>query len=160
MCLCSLLLIHSFIYFFALFPAHTDRIVGLHMSSVNDFVVSTSKDTLLRAWSFTGKLLLTARLKVPLELSCMSRVNNFVAVAGADRGIRLYDADARRFVRSFGPHDARITDMAWTPDGRWLLSTSIDCSVRVWGLFMDSWLSAFLLHCVLLSLVLFAAFFC
>ena len=45
---------------------------------------------------------------------------------------RRYDIEAVRSVRRFRGHKDRITDLAIAQDARWLLSASLDGTVRVW----------------------------
>ncbi|PRQ36966.1 putative transcription factor WD40-like family [Rosa chinensis] len=46
--------------------------------------------------------------------------------------IRLFDVVASRMVRKFEDHTDRVTDMCFSEDGKWLLSSSVDGSLRVW----------------------------
>jgi U3 small nucleolar RNA-associated protein 21 len=60
---------------------------------------------------------------------------NFCAVAGVDRVIRVFDIATCKLARRFGDgHSREITDMAFTPDGRRLLSSSMDGTVRVYDM--------------------------
>ncbi len=43
-----------------------------------------------------------------------------------------YDYEAARLVRRFCGHTDRVTDLALAADARWLLSASLDGSLRVW----------------------------
>jgi len=43
-----------------------------------------------------------------------------------------YDYEAARLVRRFRGHADRVTDLALAADARWLLSASLDGSLRVW----------------------------
>eukprot|EP00043_Microstomoeca_roanoka_P019431 m.218630 g.218630 ORF g.218630 m.218630 type:complete len:933 (-) comp16994_c1_seq1:59-2857(-) len=113
-------------------PAHSDLVTGISVDGVNTFVVSTSRDTTLKVWTFAGQQRLNVKMKIPIVQSCMSRVNNLVAAAGSDFAIRVFDVDAKKAVRGFSGHQGRITDMTWSPDGRWLLTASMDLTVRVW----------------------------
>jgi U3 small nucleolar RNA-associated protein 21 len=56
------------------------------------------------------------------------------AVAFKDFSLAIVDMDIRRITRTFPGHNDSITDMAFSPDSRWLVSSSLDCSIRVWDL--------------------------
>ena len=45
-----------------------------------------------------------------------------------------YDVEAVRSVRQFRGHSDRITDMQLSEDARWLLSASLDGTLRVWDI--------------------------
>lgn len=46
--------------------------------------------------------------------------------------VRVVDVASRRIVRRFRGHGNRITDLAFSRDGRWLVSTAADGTLRVW----------------------------
>ncbi|OMJ23739.1 U3 small nucleolar RNA-associated protein 21-like protein [Smittium culicis] len=48
--------------------------------------------------------------------------------------IRVYDAESGNLVRQFVGHKNQITDLAFSPDGRWLISSSLDSTIRTWDL--------------------------
>ena len=60
--------------------------------------------------------------------------SNFIAVASDDFIVRMYDLTTQKLVRRFKGHTHRITDMCFSHDGRWLLTSALDRSVRVWDL--------------------------
>ena len=45
-----------------------------------------------------------------------------------------YDVETGRQVRSFAGHRDRITDVGISADGKWLLSSSLDGTLRVWDI--------------------------
>lgn len=91
----------------------------------------------------------------------LHRSNNLLAIVTADYIIRLLDLETRRVVRVFQGHEGRITDLVsvrfksgteacfigtlkhgsfflscnqtWSPDARWLVSGSMDGTIRTWG---------------------------
>ena len=48
--------------------------------------------------------------------------------------LQIHSVVEPRRVRIFRGHTGRITDMCMTPDGRWLISSSTDSTVRVWDI--------------------------
>lgn len=59
-----------------------------------------------------------------------------LATVANDFVIRLYDVVALRMVREFRGHTDRITDMCFSEDGKWLLSSSMDGSLRIWDVIL------------------------
>ena len=45
-----------------------------------------------------------------------------------------YDVETGRQVRSFAGHRDRITDLGISADGKWLLSSSLDGTLRIWDI--------------------------
>lgn len=50
--------------------------------------------------------------------------------------IRLYDVVSQRMVRKFEGHTDRITDTCFSEDGKWLLSSSMDGTLRIWDVIL------------------------
>lgn len=55
-----------------------------------------------------------------------------LAVALENFDIDIIDIDTRRVVRKFQGHTSQITDATFSPDSRWLVTSSMDCSIRTW----------------------------
>lgn len=58
----------------------------------------------------------------------------FVAVASQDRIVRVYDILTYKLSRRFSGHTREISDLAFSPDGRRLLSSSLDGTMRIWDM--------------------------
>lgn len=57
-----------------------------------------------------------------------------LAVALEDFSIAIVDIDVKEIVRKFNGHFAQITDAVFSPNSRWLITASMDCSIRTWDI--------------------------
>jgi U3 small nucleolar RNA-associated protein 21 len=79
-------------------------------------------------------LLGTVDLGSPISRFAHHVDHDLLAVATDDLMVHVLDTAARRVVRRFRGHTNGITDMALSPDGRWLVTSSMDASCRVFDL--------------------------
>lgn len=64
----------------------------------------------------------------------LQRDNGLLAFTCDDLVIRVLDTDIERIVREFTGARGKILDMAWSPDCRWLISSSIDGVIRTYDM--------------------------
>jgi len=65
---------------------------------------------------------------------------NYLVTGGTDGLARLWNTDTRALVRTFndsanagaGAHTAAVNSVAFSPDGKWLFTASIDKTIKVW----------------------------
>lgn len=69
--------------------------------------------------------------------------NDLLAVVCDDLGIRVVDLETKRVIREFWGHRNRITDFVFSPDSRWIVSASLDGTVRTWDLPTGSMIDIF-----------------
>jgi U3 small nucleolar RNA-associated protein 21 len=60
------------------------------------------------------------------------RESAMLCVALEDYSLNIVDCDTKIIVRKFTGHTAEITDVCFSPDSRWLVSASMDCTIKVW----------------------------
>ena len=114
--------------------AHDGPVTGIASDAANRFLATTGADGALRVWIFGGRgeLLGEVALGARPERLAVHGASALAAVAGADHAIQVVDLEARRVVRRFAGHLDRITDLQFSDDCRWLLSSSMDGTLRVW----------------------------
>lgn len=124
---------------------HTQEVMGVVIDMSNSVMVTCGLDGLVIFWNFLShRILHKVQHQCPQVLMQGFRDANFVAVAGDDRVVRMFDIQSFKLARRFSGHSREITDMGFTPDGRRLLTASLDSTLRVWDLPTGrcvSWLS-------------------
>lgn len=115
--------------------AHTGCVRGVAVDGLNMEVFSGGADKTIKFWSFYGKKLLhSLKLESPVSSMVYHRESSMLAVSCDNFDILVVDTDTKRVVRKFSGHGNRIMDMAFSPDARWLVSSSMDCTIRTWDL--------------------------
>ncbi|OQR91426.1 hypothetical protein THRCLA_09001 [Thraustotheca clavata] len=114
---------------------HKGSVTGVVVDAINSVVVTSSMDHTLKFWNFaTHACLDTIDLGSPVTHLQLHKENNLIVAACDDFVLRVIDIQTRKLVRRFTGHTHWITDVCFSPDARWLLSSSSDGSVRVWDL--------------------------
>ncbi|KAG0349234.1 hypothetical protein BG004_000458 [Podila humilis] len=114
---------------------HKKAITGLQSDRLNRILISGSLDGQLKLWDIkSGKCEHTMEMPAPITHLLLYTENNHLAVICDDLCIRVVDVENRRVVREFWGHSNRITDMTFSPDGHWLVSASLDATIRTWDL--------------------------
>lgn len=76
--------------------------------------------------------------KIPLEENVAffhsHHESAMLTVALEDFSIVIVDIETRNLVRKFVGHTAQLTDAALSPDSRWLITSAMDCTIRVWDI--------------------------
>ncbi|KAG9135364.1 hypothetical protein Leryth_007141 [Lithospermum erythrorhizon] len=123
--------------------AHDGEVVGIACDSTNAIMISAGYRGDIKVWDFKGR-----ELKSRWEVGCSlvkiiyHRPNGLLATVADDLVIRLFDVVALRMVRMFEGHTDRITDMCFSEDGKWLFTSSMDGSLRIWDVILAKQIDA------------------
>lgn len=135
--------------------AHDGPIRGVAVDGLNQLTVTVGGDSLIKFWKFKSKELLhTVKLESTPSTIQLHRDSGMLAVASDDFIISILDTETRKVVRKFTGHQRQINDMAFSPDGRWLITASMDCSVRTWDLPSGCLIDCFLLNSAAVSITM------
>uniref|UniRef100_A0A3Q0S2I3 WD repeat domain 36 n=1 Tax=Amphilophus citrinellus TaxID=61819 RepID=A0A3Q0S2I3_AMPCI len=125
--------------------AHNGVVRGIATDTLNQLTLTTGSDWLLKFWRFK-----TRKLEEELKLSAapasmkLHRESGMLALALDDFTLAVVDIETRRVVRRFAGHHGNINDMTFSPDGRWLVTVAMDCTLRTWDLPSGSLVDCFL----------------
>jgi WD40 repeat protein len=99
------------------------------------FLVSSSSDHTARLWSVPELKLLAvmAEQRDDVEMSAFHPSRELIATASRDHCLRVYDFNGR-LVHCFEGHRADVISTAWSSDGRELISSSDDGTIKRWSL--------------------------
>lgn len=117
--------------------AHKSAVRGVHSDCLNQMVISGDSDGAVKFWHFAGNASLPiSKLKLSAGIT-MFRAhpeNALVCIVLDDFTVNVLDYETKTIVRKFDGHTARITDAAFSADSRWLITASMDCTVKIYDI--------------------------
>ncbi|KAK9049733.1 hypothetical protein SSX86_031298 [Deinandra increscens subsp. villosa] len=117
--------------------AHDGEVVGVACDSTNSLMISAGYNGDIKIWNFKGR-----ELKSKWEIGSTvvkiiyHRSNGLLATVTDDLVIRMFDVVALKLVRKFDGHADRVTDICFSEDGKWLMSSSMDGTLRIWDVIL------------------------
>lgn len=118
-------------------PAHSSAVRGVASDTLNKVIITGGSDAKIKFWSFKSQNNKSFRtLKVPEAVNFFRshQESSMLAVALEDFTMLIVDIDVKEVVRKFNGHFAQITDASFSPNSRWLITSSMDCSIRTWDI--------------------------
>ncbi|UZJ51500.1 hypothetical protein CBS101457_000820 [Exobasidium rhododendri] len=110
-------------------------ITGVASDLINKIVVASTMDGGLYFFDFhTGQVLHHIDTATGISALLLDRSTNLVAAIQDDLTIKLYDIETFKMVRIFGGFAARILDATFSPNGKWLVVSSLDGFVRTFDI--------------------------
>ncbi|XP_076801230.1 TAF5-like RNA polymerase II p300/CBP-associated factor-associated factor 65 kDa subunit 5L [Clavelina lepadiformis] len=117
-----------------IYQGHTFPIWCIDISAMSMYFATGSYDKTAKLWSVdrTYPLRMYAGHQHSVESVCFH--GNASYLATADHTVRLWDINSGKTVRLLMGHWAPVTCLAFSPDGKSLVSSGEDCRIRVWDI--------------------------
>ncbi|RKP29417.1 Utp21-domain-containing protein [Metschnikowia bicuspidata] len=110
-------------------------VTGLAIDGMNRKMVSCGLDGIVGFYNFADSTYLgKLQLDEPITSMIYHKGSDLVACALDDLSIVVIDVVTQKVVRVLYGHTNRITGMDFLPDGRWIVSASLDGTLRTWDL--------------------------
>ncbi|ODQ48963.1 hypothetical protein PICMEDRAFT_14474 [Pichia membranifaciens NRRL Y-2026] len=117
------------------YKLHKKTVTGIAVDGMNRKMVSCGLDGIVGFYDFSqSKYLGKLTFDAPITSLCYNRSSDLFAIALDDLSIVIIDAVSQKSVRQLIGHTNRITSMDFSNDGRWLVSSSLDSTIRTWDL--------------------------
>lgn len=127
--------------------SHAGSIRGVCIDSANFIVASSSADKSIKFWNFkTHAPVDKIVCESPIAFCKLHRESSLLAVAFDDFTINVYDIDTRCLVRQLMKHSNVITDISWSSDARWIVSASMDGTIKTTDVPSSRLIDCFLLE--------------
>ncbi|KAJ7741593.1 Utp21 specific WD40 associated putative domain-containing protein [Mycena maculata] len=128
-------------------------VTGLASDALNTTVIASTLDGTINFFDFhTTKLEHTLTLPSTAVSILLHRDSGLLAVVCDDMVVRIVDIETRRVVRELGGFRGRVLDITFSPDSRWLVTTSLDSVIRTFDVPTGRLIDAFRTSSVATSL--------
>ncbi|XP_063887583.1 WD repeat-containing protein 36-like [Scylla paramamosain] len=135
--------------------AHEGSVSGLVTDGLNQYVVSGGEDMHLKWWRMKDCHFIKG-LTLGESISKMSlhKDSGLLGIALEDWSIHVVDVDTKKVIRKLYGHQNQVTDLAFSPDSKWLISSSLDKTVRTWDIPSGTCVDCFLVPIPCISLTM------
>jgi len=137
----SILLLRCIAMLLALTPLAVEAQSSSVSSPIPGARVESKNDHNRQDTSVPAKIFLETGHTGPIKALAFSPDGRWLASAGQDRTVKVWDVTRFRVIRTLTGHSDEVTGLAFSPDSKLLASCSHDGTIRVWNP-ADDWSSS------------------
>jgi len=114
----------------------SSSITGIITDELNKYVISTGMDGKIKVWDFLRlKLIQTIEVENNLSISHLTNKGSLFSLITSNLSLLVYDLNTMKLIRKFDNiHDNAVTGSCFSHDSKWIITTSMDKSLKVWDL--------------------------
>ncbi|GAB1606546.1 WD repeat-containing protein 36-like [Argonauta hians] len=114
---------------------HNCAVQGIAVDANNQVTVTAGSNGTLKFWRFkTKKFMKLLKLDSYINKILLHRESSLLAVSLNNLSVLIVDLQTKNVIRIFSEHQHQVTDMTFSPDARWLITSSMDSIIRTWDL--------------------------
>lgn len=113
---------------------HKDQILDLSFSENGVYLASSSQDNIIGVWDLRGTTKIAHTIQVdstPSKIRYDGSGKFLASACGSE--IRIFSGRNLEYVQTFDEHTKDVTGIQWGRDSKWLATTSLDRSLKIWG---------------------------
>jgi WD40 repeat protein len=117
------------------FKGHTFKVMAMAISKEGRLLATGSWDRTLKIWDVSsGKQLLSINHPTPVNSVTFADSDTSIISGSHDGKIRVWSVKSGRSKGQVQAHGMGITQLSLSPNGKGLLSSSIDTRVKLWDI--------------------------
>ncbi|XP_065216967.1 WD repeat-containing protein 36 [Planococcus citri] len=118
--------------------AHEAAVTGVAVNNLNQLLITGSRDTKVKFWPFRRPekpFLYQINLTDSVTFFTGHGESSILAVALDNFEVNIIDTDTHSVIRVLAQgHSSALTDITLSPDARWLVTASMDCTIKTWDI--------------------------
>ena len=116
-------------------PTSPSSVISIGLDAANTYFVSVhANGSICCRELHNGKIRLEANAPNVVTKAVFHNDSELLALALQDFSIVVFDIKSQQLVRHFAGHEDSISDLVFTADTRWIISSSKDLSIRTWDI--------------------------
>lgn len=110
------------------------KIQSIVSDGLNQVVITADNEKMIKFWKFdTNAYLNQHETKARIQGIHLHRANGLMVIVMENRSMEIMDIVTKNIIRRFfDVHQEPMTDIAFSADSRWLVTASLDKTVKVW----------------------------
>jgi len=113
---------------------HASAIESVAASNDGCVICSGSRDGRIRFWNVQNGNVIDEQVAAPDKIGAFRLIRDNELIAGCGNDVVIWDMALHKRVRTLGSHNSTVRSIATSPDGRLVITASLDGIIKTWDL--------------------------